>query len=285
MIYTLKNQYLSAKISALGAELQSLRDHKREYIWQAQPEYWAKHSPVLFPFVGEHKDGHYLYEGKRYDLPRHGFAFKKIFEVQQISEAEIVFLLEADAESWAIYPFDFRLEIRYRLLGPALQCHYKVSNPQADKPLYFSLGAHPAFDLPGDYHDYYLHFEQDELLQRWHTQQGLVSGERSALALQAKTLPLSYELFYQDALVLHDLQSERISVGHQKEGVLFDFEFQNYPYFGIWAAKNANFVCLEPWCGIADTPSHNQMLEDKLGIVPLAGHESFERSWAVAVRL
>jgi len=61
------------------------------------------------------------------------------------------------------------------------------------------------------------------------------------------------------------------------------FDFSGFPYLGIWAAKNADFVCIEPWCGIADQVSSNQQLEDKEGINSLTANDVFERSWMVKV--
>ena len=53
MNYEIKNEFIKAKINSFGAELNSLQkvENKFEYIWQADKNYWARHSPVLFPIV------------------------------------------------------------------------------------------------------------------------------------------------------------------------------------------------------------------------------------------
>ena len=53
MNYEIKNSFIKAKIKSFGAELNSLQkiENDFEYIWQADSQYWARHSPVLFPIV------------------------------------------------------------------------------------------------------------------------------------------------------------------------------------------------------------------------------------------
>ena len=94
---TISNDKLLVKISEEGAELQSLKYKDLEYLWQADAAYWAKHSPVLFPVVGELKNRKYIYEGKEYKMPRHGFARDKVFEAVQDSDTSVIFTLNSDA--------------------------------------------------------------------------------------------------------------------------------------------------------------------------------------------
>ncbi|HEV3251954.1 MAG TPA: aldose 1-epimerase family protein, partial [Puia sp.] len=62
-----------------------------------------------------------------------------------------------------------------------------------------------------------------------------------------------------------------------------DLNFSGFPYLGIWAAPQADFVCIEPWCGIADAVDTDQQLIRKEGINRLAPDEIFERSWALTL--
>jgi galactose mutarotase-like enzyme len=284
----LKSNWLEASVDPLGAELQSLRSLKTglEYMWEGDPAFWGKHSPVLFPIVGSLKGDTYFFEGKSYTLPRHGFARERIFAVDQVSENKAVFTLEADEESLKIYPFSFRLELIYELSEDSLYCTYAVHN-FTDKVLWFSVGGHPAFKVPlisgSKYEDHYIQFNQDETLLRWHLQNGLISDFNSFIEVFEGQLPLHHSLFYDDAIVLKNLRSTRVVLGSTRHAHGIDFYFDGFPYLGIWAAKDAPFVCIEPWCGHADTLDHNQQLTEKPGIERLEPGENWERTWKVEV--
>ncbi len=255
-----------------------------EYMWSGDAAYWGKFSPVLFPIVGTLKDDAYYYEGSAYKLPRHGFAREKIFAVTQISETEAVFTIESDESTFAVYPFTFVFKLRYKLNGTSLSCTYEVENP-GTKDLLFSVGAHPAFAVPNlkdsNYEDYFLQFNNPEVLNRYKLEAGLIGTKREMIATENGRLPLSPGLFYEDAIVLKNLESTSITIGCTKHIHGLHFHFKDFPFFGIWAAKNAPFVCLEPWCGIADNTEHNQQLKDKEGIIKLSPNTSWERSWEV----
>jgi galactose mutarotase-like enzyme len=60
-----------------------------------------------------------------------------------------------------------------------------------------------------------------------------------------------------------------------------EFHFTGFPFIGLWTAKDANFICIEPWCGIADSVNHNQKLEEKEGIKKIDAGTSWKRSWSV----
>lgn len=288
MIVAIKNDELEVGFSTKGAELQYLKDTKCHinYLWNGDDGFWAKFSPVLFPIVGALKNNQYQYKGITYTLPRHGFARDMEFSCQQISAVEISFTLKHNEETLKVYPFEFELTLIYKLRGTSLSCSYKVSNP-ADKDLLFSIGGHPAFAVPlnneGTYTDYYLQFNNDDELIFYHIVDNLVTETTTTLPLKEKRLPLQHQLFYNDALVFKTLKSNHIQLLNHKHNKGIDFSFEGFPYFGIWSAKDADFVCLEPWCGIADGVDHNQQLEQKEGIERLPPGKTWERTWEVTI--
>lgn len=285
---TLENELLKASFVQKGAELQSLKSKTSdmEYIWDANPKDWAKHSPVLFPIVGALKDNQYAYQGEQYELSRHGFARDMEFELESKSADSVVFKLNSSAETKKVYPFDFSFSIVYTLKSHGLSCTYKVYNP-ATSDLLFSVGGHPAFATPVNenirYEDYFLRFNQDEALSINKISDNLISEEIKSIPLKDKTLPLTHELFYEDALVIKSLKSNKISLQNKVNTHGLHFSFEGFPFFGIWAAKDANFVCLEPWCGIADSVNHSGQLSDKEGIIILSAEESWQRTWQIDI--
>jgi len=281
---SLSNENINIIINSKGAELQSVRNNVIEYLWQADAKFWGKHAPVLFPIVGELKDGKYVFQNKEYKLSRHGFARDKTFEAEQKDSTCAVFTLKSDEKTFAVYPFEFIFYIRYNLKENELLCTYEIQNIN-DHTLYFSVGGHPAFNVPLNknlsYTDYFLQLENDDVLKRYLLQDGLLSGETETIQLNNKALQLKPELFNKDAIVLKHIGSKTITLKTDKDAAGLKFNFEGFPYFGIWAAKDAPFVCLEPWCGVADNIHHDNNLKTKEGINELAAGKTWSRTWSV----
>ena len=285
---TIQNDKLRATFNNLGAELVSLINIEtgKEIMWSGNPDFWSGISPVLFPIIGALKNEQYIFENQTYELPRHGFARRRIFAVKESSENEVVFELTSDEESLKIYPFQFSLEIKYTLAANKLNVDYLVKN-LSQKQMYFSLGAHPGFAIDTEnglnYNDYEIAFSNDDELQIHPLVDNLISNQTQTIDLENKVLPLSYELFSKDALVTTNMRSKELILRNNKNHHKVIFTFSNFPYFGIWAAKNADFVCLEPWQGIADLENHNQQLTEKFGILRLEKGEDWTANWAVEI--
>ena len=285
---TIQNDKLRATFNNLGAELVSLINIEtgKEIMWSGNPDFWSGISPVLFPIIGALKNEQYIFDDQTYELPRHGFARRRIFAVKESSENEVVFELTSDEESLKIYPFQFSLEIKYTLAANKLNVDYLVKN-LSQKQMYFSLGAHPGFAIDTEnglnYNDYEIAFSNDDELQIHPLVDNLISNQTQTIDLENKVLPLSYELFSKDALVMTNMRSKELILRNNKNHHKVIFTFSNFPYFGIWAAKNADFVCLEPWQGIADLENHNQQLTEKFGILRLEKGEDWTANWAVEI--
>jgi galactose mutarotase-like enzyme len=285
----LENEYLRVSISSLGAELTSIyhQQFQLEYMWAADPAYWARHSPVLFPIVGALKNNTYYFQEKAYELSRHGFARNKVFEVLASRPDKAVFLLTADDGTKKQYPFDFNFYLYYQLQKNVLSVTYEVENKQLDNPIYFSVGAHPAFAVPlvsgTSYNDYYLMFEQPTQLLRWPiTADGLIEKEPVPLQQTQKIL-LSKELFSKDAMVFKTIPCNRISLLSSQTKHGLEMSFPDFPFLGLWAANHANFVCIEPWCGIADSVDTDQNFIKKEGLQIVAAQEKWIRQWQVTL--
>ncbi|PUZ20722.1 Galactose mutarotase [Chitinophaga costaii] len=285
----ISNDRLQVSIAEKGAELQHIvrTDLQQEYLWNADPAFWAKKSPVLFPIVGGLKNNNYTFKEKTYSLGRHGFARDLVFTVTAQAATSITLELGDTADSRSRYPFPFLFAITYTLSGTTLQVKYHVKNPGAE-PLYFSVGGHPAFKVPlvpgTTYEDYRLEFNHVENAGRWPlSAEGLVQEAPAPLLENTNTLPLKKELFAEDALVFKHLQSDVVTLKSNATPRGLRFHFAGFPYLGIWAAPNADFVCIEPWCGIADSVNASGDLTRKEGIITLEANGVFERQWEVTL--
>jgi galactose mutarotase-like enzyme len=287
MTTIIENADLRVAIKPQGAELDSIvhKHHQLEYLWQGDAAFWGKKSPVLFPIVGTLKDNRFTHEGKTYHLSRHGFARDKTFTVEQQSADTATFLLVSDEESLKNYPFSFEFRLHYALKDNTLSVTYDVKNT-GDGLMCFSVGGHPAFRVPlvaeTDYTDYFIELNAPETRGRYPlSKNGLLELKPNPFLENADKIPLHPSLFDEDAVVLKHLSATRIAILSEKTPHGLRMTFDGFPYFGIWAAKNAPFVCLEPWCGIADSVNTTQALTEKEGINHLASGAHFERTWAV----
>jgi galactose mutarotase-like enzyme len=283
----IENEILKVEVASKGAELQNIHNKVSgiDYLWNGNPSFWAKRSPVLFPIVGSLKNNTYFFQGKSYQLPRHGFARDMEFKVEKQSPKEITLLLLSNAETKKNYPFDFEFRIRYQIQGDELSTEYLVKNTGSGM-LIFSVGGHPAFRLPlttdTKFEDYFLKFEENENLSRWPISgEGLIQLQSIPVLEDSNRLNLKKSLFYQDALVFKYPASSEISLisGKTPHGILF--QMGEFPFLGIWSSKDADFICLEPWCGIADSVNSDQQLEHKEGMEKSAPGKVFSRQWRV----
>lgn len=288
-MFTIANQELTVTISAQGAELQSIynKTTQLEYLWDANPRFWPKKSPVLFPIVGGLKDSVYSFDGQQYPLGRHGFARESVFTVVAQTASSIVFQLDANESTRAVYPFEFSFSIAYRVVDNKLYVTYLVQNT-GEKDLYFSVGAHPAFKVPltdgTNYEDWYLEFGTTETVGIHPLDSaGLVEPIAVPYLNNCSQLPLKKSLFYGDALVFKNLASHSIGIKSEKTEHGLTLHYGDFPFMGIWSAKDADFVCIEPWCGVADSTTTDGQISNKEGINQLAAGGTFEREWYVAL--
>jgi len=286
MQHQLFSNQLTVSINALGAELCSVKNANGvEFIWQADKTVWARHAPVLFPIVGKLKEDQYFFENRSYQLSQHGFARDLNFDLIASSNNTCTLRLQANEKTKQHFQFEFVLDIKYSLNENELKIEYLIFNP-ASKNLYFSIGAHPAFNIPLEktevFEDYCLQFSANTF-ERATLQNGLISNATSTLNLLNKQLNLSTSLFNEDALVFENSQIDEISLFSTKNAHKITLNCKNWPFFGIWSKKGCReFVCLEPWYGIADSVDSNQILTEKKGIICLESQKTFACAYSIA---
>ena len=279
---TISNKRLSASIKHTGAELFSLTDNQnKEYIWNGNPDFWPKHSPILFPIVGSLKDETYKLEQKEYHLSRHGFARDMEFQLIEKTESSATFSLLYNEETLQKYPFNFELQIIYQLQENKLTIRYKVINI-GETQMPFSIGAHPAFALPEKFSNYSIQFEKEEKLEYSLLEEGLISNTTATLETSNSAVLLNYKLFENDALVFKTLQSNSLTIFENSKPYL-KVDLENFPSLGIWTKENAPFICIEPWFGYSDTLEKSGDLFKKEGIVLLEANQIFNAEFSIQV--
>lgn len=290
-VITLKNDLLTVSISPKGAELQSIErtDEGLEYLWQGDPTFWGRKAPVLFPIVGRLKNDEYRYNGKTYPLNQHGFARDSDFHVEEQTETTVRLTTTSSLQTKEHYPFDFQLSLTYTLEKNTVTVSYFVKNTHETETMYFSIGGHPGFNVPlasdTTFEDYYLTF----LPRRSRRQIPLVGSyldlESTTLAQTNTEIDLKRSLFDNDALIYETKGKNTFSIHSEKTTRSVSIAFEGFPYTGIWSPpkKEAPFVCIEPWYGIADSSEFTGELNDKLGIQQLEGTESFSANYTISL--
>ena len=290
-IYELRNDTVAIGLESLGAELKSLKrlDTGTEYMWRADPAFWDRTSPILFPFVGSVNGKEYRAKGRTYAMNQHGFARDMEFGLLSQSEDEIWFELRDNEETRKMYPYAFLLRLGYRLLSDGVEVKWQVKNPGTEG-FAFSIGGHPGFNCPleGDIFqktDCYLKFENIERFESTRVGDGLVIDEKGTYELeQGGYLAVTEHLFDCDTLVLEDYQTNAVSICRPDKSPYVTVTMENVPVWGIWTrSPKAPFICIEPWYGRCDrTGFSGDLTEREWGNMIRPG-ESFEASYKITV--
>ncbi len=291
-ITTIGKGALSASISSKGAELQSLKLNGVEYLWQADPALWGKHAPVLFPIVGSIRNGRADSAEGPCTMDRHGLARINEHELVSVSDdgASVTYEFVSTPETRAAYPYDFRLNMTYAIVGEAtLAQTFRVENTGA-VPLPFSVGGHPAFNIPVEgadeaYEDYEFRFAESwtadcpKLVEG-----GLATYEDTFRTVDGSdTLPLSRELFRYDTMILDHVPGDTLSLVGKRSGHGIRVDFPGFDYLGVWSAPGAPFVALEPWTGHTTLTTEDDVLEHKENITILEPGAVDERTFTITL--
>ena len=271
----LKNEQLSVVVSEKGAELQSIKDaNGKEYLWQADPKYWPRHSPILFPIVCSVNDETYRVDGKAYHLPRHGFARDAVFTLIFQSERKVTFALESSEETKKVYPYDFTLSVSYVIDGNKIGVIWHVHNTDTCE-IHFQIGGHPAFNVPGmkEGENQYgrIRLDNREPMDALHSYLDGSHDMDEVPFVEAEDgiMEFSNNTWRNDSIKIHKCQLHRAELlgPDGKPEVTVDFRT---PVIAFWSPydKQAPFVCIEPWYGIGDPRGFNGEFKDK----PLMNH-------------
>ena len=290
-MHILKNDVLTVQVSEHGAELHSISKGTQEYLWQADPKFWARHSPVLFPIVGSVWDKLYRVDGKVYELGQHGFARDMDFVKVEGSDTEVLYRLESDEETLKKYPWPFRLEIGYKLHGDSIDVIWRVYNPGTED-MYFQIGAHPAFYYP-DYDPEteergYFSFDRSEGLECIRLKEKGCVDAVTKYPLEIPEnglLPLRKDTFdVIDTIMLQDSQIGRVTL-HRNDGTPWLSLKFTAPVVGLWSppTKNAPFICIEPWYGRCDRAGYTGDYREKDWVNRLEPGKEFEGIYTIEI--
>ena len=290
MAVKLENEFLCVEIAEMGAEVTRIYDktEDNEILWEGNPVYWKRHSPVLFPNVGKTYKNRVLINGTQYPTSQHGFARDNVFTCIEAAKERASFMFRSSEETKEVYPFDFELHINYKLNKKELTVEWQVKNC-GDETMYFTIGGHPAFRFAKPEEtkaDYVLKVPGKEKLE--YVLIDISCGcanvdEVHTLQLSEETYPLSDELFAKDALVVDNGQIEEAWLCHKDGTPDVGVRSAGFPNYGIWSVEGAPFVCLEPWMGRCDNAGFNAELSEKPNVNKVEAGEKFIKDYTIVV--
>jgi galactose mutarotase-like enzyme len=270
----LKNEQISVVIAEKGAELQSIKDaNGKEYLWQADPAFWPRHSPILFPIVCSVNDDTYTVDGQAYHLPRHGFARDTDFKLIAQSERKVTFALESSEATKQVYPYDFTLSISYVLDDNKIGVIWHVHNTDT-REIHFQIGGHPAFNIPdmkvGESQYGRIRLDNQESLDGL---KSYIDGSHEMIEIPVETedgiIEFSDNTWRNDSVKIHKSQVHRAELLNKAGDPVVTVDFRT-PVIAFWSPyqKQAPFVCIEPWYGLGDPRGFQGEFKDK----PLMNH-------------
>lgn len=289
MIFEIKNSELCVKISSHGAELQSIVYNKREYLWQGNPDFWSNRATVLFPVVGRCLNNEIVTDNGSYPIGQHGFARYMEFEAESVNADSCTLILKSNSETKKHYPYDFIFRVTYRLDGKRLINRFETENTGSEE-LFYAIGGHPGFSCPpeeGAFGNWEIITEFDEpLLSLPVTNEGYIIGERT-IPVEHKEghIALKRSLFKNDALIFDNIKSKKLTLRNINTGIGASVEFADFPAVGIWTLPKdgADYVCLEPWCGMAHNINESGRLDGKRDLVKLEAGGKCTKSFTIEV--
>lgn len=290
MIHTLSNKYLTVRSKKEGAELTSIVCNKtnKEYLWQGDPKFWGRHSPVLFPIVGSLWDGKFKHNNREYKMSQHGFARDMTFNRVRESDSDVLYRLVSSYDTLDKYPFPFILDLGYKLVDNQIEVIWEVKNFGSTK-MHFQIGAHPAFNYP-DFDEKtrergYFSFEKKDVSYKLIGEKGCLAVDSSyKMEMEDGLLPLDTDTFNKDALVIEDRQIKKVSLLDKNKKNYLSLHFET-PVVGLWSPpnKNAPFVCIEPWYGRCDRENYMGEFRSRDWVNHLDPGETFRASYFIEI--
>ncbi len=279
MIHSIENEHLKLSVKSFGCEITSIKSKNTEYefMWQGNPQIWSGQAPILFPIIGRLIDDKYIFDGKEYTMEKHGFARRNEWEFITGDKNSMTFRLTDNENTRTMYPFSFELRVTFTLDENTLKVKHEVEN-KTDGTMYFSLGAHPAFNCEiGDK----LTFSKNEELktEKIDLVRSLRLPGKFSFPQDNGTITITKDIFNEDALILSSFESDSLTLHSDNNSRKIKFTFGNAPYLGIWAKPGASYVCIEPWYGVNDSLEKKDAFSKKDAINALGKNETFIFEW------
>ena len=289
MDYIIENEYLKVTVTTFGAQLKSVlrKCDGVEHVWQADPDVWGYHAPILFPHAGKVVDGVIEAKGGTYQSGQHGFARLMEHDFVEQTENTIVLELRSNEETLQKFPYEFALFSTFTLENDTVHHTLTVENWDAEK-LPFGIGYHPGFAVPfDDKHvatDYELRFSEMEspiCLNCLPT--GLVQKDHYYLGSNITSIPVDENLFANDSHCMTNIKSGKLGLYEKGTGRGVVCDISEFPYCLLWSKPGMpKFVCIEPWHSLPSPEGGSRKWEEKPAAAILDPGESWSTTLSMS---
>lgn len=285
----ISNNLISVWIDEVGCELKKVVYNNIDYLHDANPLYWGKTAPILFPNIGTIKDGYSIIDDVKYKMIKHGFLKEALFETVEESSSSITLKFTDNESTKMIYPYSFTILISYEVVDTTLLSKIKIIN-DSNKVMPFNLGLHPAFKVPlldnESFEDYHISFDKQGTYEIPYVDlsNGTIDYTKRVRTLtNLKSLPLNYDDYKNDALIFENVLSHKVTLANKNETAGVEFTFDSFTHLGIWTpfTINSPFICIEPWIGSGDIPTTDHIFTNKRDIITLESKKSKEFTYSI----
>jgi len=277
---TLRNGKLTLTISSLGAEMQSIQDENGiERLWQGDPKFWKGRAPILFPIAGGLREDCYYLDGRRYEMPKHGYVRQIEWQLEKADENSATYLMREKAPG---FPFDYALRVTYRLEDCRVIVTWQVENHD-QRTFYFGMGAHEGYATPGGIENYEILFDEEETFSNHVLHGNLIDPVGQVMAKNTRRFPLKEEYFAVDALVFTDLKSRGVTLVSRTHDRRVRVDFPEHDVLMFWMKPGAEYICIEPWLNAPDTLDSDMQIERKKGCIRLEQGQSVQRHHFITI--
>lgn len=285
---TISNGYITLSAKREGAEIISIEQDGKEYLWQKSSAQWQEQAPILFPIVGALEDGWYEYEGKRYELATHGFARDMVFDVKEKTYTRLSYVLKYNEETLKMYPFPFEFYVDYELINHMLCVSFVIRNV-GNVRLAAAVGHHPGYRCPfqdGEtIEDYYLEFEYSETISRVLRKNGFGIRKLQDYVIDTNILPLRQEMFSEAIILKANCKSNWVKLKSDRNNHEIKVDFSDYPYLCLWSSSDpAPFLCIEPWNGLPSNINEEKDIMKKEHMIYVDPGKSYKITYSVEFR-
>lgn len=276
----IRNEFLTVTIDEMGAQMLSIVDKDGyERLWNGKESYWKGRAPILFPIAGALKENAYYLDGKRYEMPKHGYVRNLLWKLEDCDGNSATFLI---TEKHPGFPFDYELRARYTLEGSSIRVTYQVNNT-GNESFWYSVASHEGFATPGGISNYYIHFEKTECLERQILQGSLLTHHSEVIHSATDKLRLSDQLFTKDALVFLNLKSRTVTLESDLHLRKIRIEYPECGVLLLWMVPGAEYICIEPWENAPDFVDSDMQIINKAGCSSLGPGERKEHIHTITV--
>ncbi len=277
---TLRNGKLTLTISSLGAEMQSIQDENGiERLWQGDPKFWKGRAPILFPIAGGLREDCYYLDGRRYEMPKHGYVRQIEWQLEKADAISATYLMREKAPG---FPFDYALRVTYRLEDCRVIVTWQVENHD-QRTFYFGMGAHEGYATPGGIENYEILFDEEETFANHVLHGNLIDPVGQVMAKNTRCFPLKEEYFAVDALVFTDLKSRGVTLVSRTHDRRVRVDFPEHDVLMFWMKPGAEYICIEPWLNAPDTLDSDMQIEHKKGCIRLEQGQSVQRHHFITI--